>query len=336
MNNSIFIIAEIAQAHDGSLGILHSYIDAVAKTGVNAIKFQTHIAEAESSEFEPFRINFSYVDKTRYEYWKRMEFTEEQWIGIKKHCDEVGLEFISSPFSIAAVELLERLDVKRYKIASGEVGNNLMLDIIGKTGKPVLLSSGMSSFGEIDHAVDLLKRHRIPVSILQCTTAYPVKPEALGLNVITELLERYQLPVGLSDHSGTIYPSLAAITLGASIIEVHATFHKDMFGPDSKASLTVSDLSSLVEGVRFIEKALAYPLVKDNNQQYAEMKKIFGKSLAVNKDLEAGHTIVIEDLETKKPAGIGISASDYKKVLGKSLKNPLKKYSFLNNEDILE
>ncbi len=152
-----FIIAEIGQAHDGSLGILHSYIDAVAELGVDAIKFQTHIADAESSEFEPFRVKFSLQDETRFDYWKRIEFTPEQWGGIKKHCDKVGLEFISSPFSIAAVELLEILEVKRYKIASGEVSNFLMLEKIARTGKPVLLSSGMSSYGEIEACIDFFK-----------------------------------------------------------------------------------------------------------------------------------------------------------------------------------
>lgn len=115
----LFLIAEIAQAHEGSLGIAHSYIDALAETGVNAVKFQTHIAEAESSAFEPFRIKFSYEDATRYDYWKRMEFTPAQWDGLREHCDRAGLEFISSPFSLAAVDLLETVGVKRYKIGSG-------------------------------------------------------------------------------------------------------------------------------------------------------------------------------------------------------------------------
>ena len=135
MKKNLFIIAEIAQAHDGSLGLLHSYIDALAETGVDAVKFQTHIAAAESSEFEQFRVPFSYVDKTRFDYWKRMEFTAEQWGGIKQHCENRGVEFISSPFSIAAVELLEKLNVKRYKIGSGEVSNTLLLDRIAPNKK---------------------------------------------------------------------------------------------------------------------------------------------------------------------------------------------------------
>ncbi|WP_132052509.1 N-acetylneuraminate synthase family protein [Pseudocnuella soli] len=334
MKDHTLIIAEIAQAHEGSLGILHSYIDAVAKTGVNAIKFQTHIADAESSQEEPFRVNFSYVDKTRFDYWKRMEFNEDQWVGIKQHCDEVGLEFISSPFSIAAVELLERLGMTRYKIASGEVANLLMLDKIGKTGKPVLLSSGMSSYDEIDAALSFFQKYENPLSILQCTTAYPVPAESLGLNVIKELQSRYNLPVGLSDHSGTIYPSIAAVTLGATIIEVHATFHKEIFGPDTKASLTLSQLTDLVEGVRFIERALANPVRKNENSHYKEVKKIFGKSLAVNKDIDAGHVLNLDDLESKKPAGCGVPASEFESVIGKAVNKALKKYSFLTKGDL--
>ena len=119
------LIAEIGQAHDGSLGIAHSYIDALANTGVSTIKFQMHIAEAESSIYEPFRVNFSYEDKTRYDYWKRMQFSIEQWSELKRHCEDKGLEFLVSPFSLAAVEILEKLDIKRYKIGSGEVNNNL-------------------------------------------------------------------------------------------------------------------------------------------------------------------------------------------------------------------
>ena len=187
----VFIIAEIAQAHDGSLGLLHSYIDAVSKAGVDAIKFQTHIAEAESSVHEPFRVNFSYEDKTRFDYWKRMEFTLDQWKEIKKHCDEVGLEFMSSPFSNAAVDILEEVGVKRYKIGSGEVNNFLLLEKIAKTNKPIIISSGMSSFEELDRTIDFLKERKVTYSILQCTTSYPTRPEQYGFNVINQLKEKY-------------------------------------------------------------------------------------------------------------------------------------------------
>lgn len=331
---SVFIIAEIAQAHDGSLGILHSYIDAVSKTGANAVKFQTHIAHAESSEFEPFRVKFSKQDNTRFDYWKRMEFSREQWKGIKEHCDEVGLEFMSSPFSIEAVELLEALGMKRYKIASGEMQNFLMLDRICRTGKPIILSSGMSSYEEIERTIGFVSQYGNDVTLLQCTTSYPVPPESIGLNNLSEYTKRFNVPVGLSDHSGTIYPSLAAVTLGASMIEVHVTFSKDIFGPDTKASLTFDEMKMLVDGSKFISTALQNPVNKTDNSEFNEIQKIFGKTLSVRKDLKKGDIIMLEDLESKKPAGMGIPASHYAEVVGKKLIKNVDRGSFLNNIDL--
>lgn len=331
-----YIIAEIGQAHEGSLGILHSYIDALAQTGVDAIKFQTHIAQAESSSFEPFRVKFSYEDDTRYDYWQRMEFTFEQWMGIKEHCDKVGLEFISSPFSNMAVDWLEKLDVKKYKIGSGEVSNFLMLEKIAKTGKEIILSSGMSSFKELDDTINFLKPFGNNLSILQCTTKYPTSASDIGLNVISELKERYGLPVGLSDHSSTIYPSLSAVSLGAEILEFHVVFDKNMFGPDSKSSLTINEVKQLVEGVRFIEKSLTNKIDKTDNSKFIELKKIFEKSLAVNKEMKKGDLINFDDLEAKKPFGKGISAKDYKKVIGKRINKDKNRWDFLLEEDLSE
>lgn len=330
------IIAEIGQAHEGSLGIAHSYIDAVAKRGVNAIKFQTHIAEAESSIHEPFRVKFSYEDETRFDYWQRMEFTEEQWVGIKEHCDAVGIEFLSSPFSLAAVELLERIGVKRYKIGSGEVSNHLMLERIAQTGKPILLSSGMSSFAEIDAALKVINEYSSPVSVFQCTTSYPTQPENWGLNVISDLITRYDYPIGFSDHSGDIYACLFAAAHGARLFEFHVVFDKEMFGPDAKSSLDLNQLESLVNGLRQFELSLNHKINKDNNEHFADLKAIFEKSLAVNKDLQAGHILSLADLEAKKPKGFGIDADQFNDLIGKELKRPLKQWDFLNRSDINE
>lgn len=333
--SKVCLIAEIGQAHDGSLGILHSYIDAVAGTGVDAIKFQTHIAEAESSAAEPFRVNFSYEDATRFDYWQRMSFTAEQWQGIKEHCDAVGLEFMSSPFSVAAVELLEKLGVQRYKIGSGEVTNFLMLERIAQTGKPILLSSGMSSFAELDAAVAFLKPYGNKLSIFQCTTAYPTSATNVGLNVLGEMQQRYpELPVGFSDHSGNIYSALAAATLGAQLLEFHVVFDKRMFGPDAKASLTIDEAAQLAEGVRYIETALQHPIDKTDTSAFIELKAIFEKSLAVNKPLPAGHTLTLADLESKKPSGQGIPASSYREVIGKKLTTNLEAWAFLQPQHL--
>jgi N-acetylneuraminate synthase len=335
MNQKPYLIAEIAQAHDGSLGILHSYIDAVAKTGVQAIKFQMHIAAAESSIQEPFRIQFSREDATRYDYWKRMEFTLAQWAGIKQHCDEVKLDFICSPFSNLAVDWLEEIGIHSYKIGSGEVNNFLLLEKIAQTDKPVIISSGMSSFEELDKTVEFLKQRKVDFSILQCTTAYPTKPEQYGFNIISELKQRYKVPVGFSDHSAKIATGIAAVALGAEILEFHVVFHRDMFGPDAKASLTLEETKLLVEAVNEIYIANSNPIDKNTNESFGELKAIFEKSLAINKDLPQGHLITFDDLESKKPKGYGISATDFEKVIGRTLKNPKSQWDFLNGEDLV-
>lgn len=334
--NSPYIIAEIGQAHEGSLGILHSYIDALATTGVDAIKFQMHIAEAESSIHEPFRVQFSLEDKTRFDYWKRMGFSLEQWKGIKQHCDAVGLDFICSPFSNLAVDWLEEIGVTQYKIGSGEVTNFLILEKIAWTGKPVMLSSGMSSYAELDKTVAFLKERKVHFSILQCTTAYPTQPEQYGLNVIQELKDKYDVRVGFSDHSARMETCIAATALGAAILEFHVVFDRQLFGPDSKSSLTLSETKELVVAVRTIATALSNPIAKNNTDAFSSLKQIFEKSLAVNKDLPENHILTFEDLEAKKPKGFGIDASGFQEVIGKKLKNNLKQWDFLNVKDFLE
>jgi N-acetylneuraminate synthase len=328
------IIAEIGQSHEGSLGMAHAYIEALSKTGVDIVKFQTHIAEAESSIYEPFRIKFSKQDASRYDYWKRMEFDLNQWKGLKKHCDDVGLEFMSSPFSNAAVDILEEVGVKRYKIGSGEITNLLLLERIAETKKPVILSSGMSSFAELDEAVKLLVSKNIEVSILQCTTAYPTAPEQYGFNVIKELQDRYKVKVGFSDHSSKIETSIAAAALGAEIFEFHAIFDRQQFGPDVSASLTINEISVLVKAIKNIKIAMISPIDKNDISNFSELKTIFEKSLAINKSLPKGHTIRFSDLEAKKPSKKGIPASNYKEIIGKTLKKDMNAWDFINYLDL--
>jgi N-acetylneuraminate synthase len=329
-----YLIAEIAQAHDGSLGILHSYIDAVAQTGVQAIKFQTHIAAAESSEYEPFRVKFSRADATRYDYWKRMELTEAQWQDVAAHCRAVGLDFISSPFSVAAVHLLEAAGVQRYKVGSGEITNLLLLDTLAQTGKPIIISSGMSSWHELDTAVDFLRQRGATPAVLQCTTAYPTQPSEWALTQIAVMKQRYQTTVGYSDHSGTPVACLAAAALGAEILEFHAVFDKRMFGPDAKASLTIDEIAWLAAGVKMIAAGMQPNTLKDDASRFDELKTMFGKSLAVNKDLPAGHQLQLSDLESKKPAGKGLPAAQYASVIGRRLRHSLRQWSFLNETDL--
>ena len=329
-----YVIAEVAQAHDGSLGTAHAYIDAAAKAGADAIKFQTHIAAAESTPGEPWRVKFSKQDDSRYEYWQRMEFTEPQWQGLREHADECGIGFLSSPFSVEAVELLSRVGVPAWKVASGEVGNVPLLEKMAATGLPVILSTGMNPLNEIDAAVDTIRKLGAPLAVLQCTTAYPCPPEKIGLNVMSELRQRYQCPVGLSDHSGTIFAGLAAATRGANILELHLTFSRESFGPDVPASVTTAELRQLVEGIRFIERMNGSPVDKDSMaQSLTDLRTMFGKSVVARTDLAAGTRLRPEHLTTKKP-GTGISPARYHELIDRRLKRAITANTMLQDEDL--
>jgi N-acetylneuraminate synthase len=329
------IVAEVAQAHDGSLGTAHAFIDAIADSGADAVKFQTHIAAAESTLGEPWRVKFSSQDKTRFDYWKRMEFTEEQWHGLKRHAVERELLFLSSPFSSEAVELLNRVGVTAWKIPSGETANAPMLDQILATELPVILSTGMSSFEEIDVAVAHIQSAGVPLTVLQCTTAYPCPPEKIGLNLIDEFRERYGCAVGLSDHSGTIWPGLAAAARRIDMLEVHVVFSREMFGPDVSASVTTKDLCRLVEGIRFIEKMNTHPVDKEwMAKDMEELRRTFTKSIVARQELAGGTVLRAEHLALKKP-GTGIPAARLKELVGCRLKRPVKTNEMIT-EDILD
>jgi N,N'-diacetyllegionaminate synthase len=329
-----FLIGEVAQAHDGSLGMAHAYIDAIARSGADAVKFQTHIAAAESTPGEPWRVKFSKQDATRYEYWQRMEFTEAQWLGLRQHADECRIQFISSPFSLEAARLLERVGMPVWKVASGEFNNTPLLDFMASTGKPVLLSCGMSRLEEIDAAVAFFQSRKVPVTVLQCTSSYPCPPEKVGLNMLSEFRSRYGCQVGLSDHSGTIYPSLAAATLGASAIEVHVTLSREAFGPDVSSSLTTPELRQLVDGVRFIERMMTSPMDKDAEADaMASMRKLFTKSVVVLSPLPAGAVLKAADLGLRKP-GTGMPADRMPELIGARLNRAVEAGQILTEADV--
>jgi N-acetylneuraminate synthase len=328
------IIGEVALTHDGSLGLAHAFIDAIANAGADAVKFQTHIASAESTPAEPFRVKFSRQDKTRYDYWKRMEFTEDGWRGLAEHARERGILFLSSPFSIEAVELLDRLGMPVWKIASGETSNAMLLERILDTRKPVLLSTGMSPIEEIDAAVARVRARKVEVGVFQCTTAYPCPAEKVGLNLIPFYRDRYACWIGLSDHSATIYPGLAAATMGIDMLEVHVALSREMFGPDVIASVTTHELRQLVDGIRFIERMKAHPLDKDASaEETAALRKLFTRSLVASADLPAGTVIAREHVAIKKP-GTGLAPDRLDEILGRRLKRAVAADQLLAADDI--
>jgi N,N'-diacetyllegionaminate synthase len=328
------VIGEVALSHDGSLGLAHAFVDAIADAGADAVKFQTHIAAAESTPAEPFRVKFSRQDASRYDYWRRVEFSEDEWRGLAEHCAQRSVLFVSSPFSIEAVDLLERVGQPFWKIASGEVSNTALLDRVLDTGAPVVLSSGLSPLAETDAAAARVQARGRPLGVMQCTTAYPCPPERVGLNLVPTFRERYKCWVGLSDHSATIYPGLAGAALGLDLLEVHVALSREMFGPDVAASVTTGELRQLVDGVRFIETMRAHPVDKDAAARDAEpLRRLFTRSVVARRALAAGSVLAAADLAIKKP-GTGLPPARLPDLIGRTLRRAVDADQLLAADDV--
>jgi N,N'-diacetyllegionaminate synthase len=308
----VAIIAEIGSVHDGSFGNAMKAIEAAAGCGATIVKFQTHISEAETLRNAPMPPYFK--GEPRYEYFKRTGFSLIQWKQLFAHCKECGVDFLSSPFSLEAVDLLEEVGAPAYKIPSGEVTNLPLMEKIAATGKTVYLSSGMSNWEEIDAAVAALKKGG-PLIVMQCSSAYPCPADKVGLNIMVEMASRYRVPVGYSDHTLGIAASVAAVALGAVVVEKHFTFSKLMYGSDARNSMEPEDFKKYCAEVREAADIMANPVNKDDLAPYKDMKGIFEKSIVAARALKAGTVLVREDLAFKKP-GDGISAARWKEVIG--------------------
>ena len=329
---SCFVAAEVGSVHDGSYGNARQLVRVAAQCGANAIKFQTHIASAETLPNAPTPPYFA--GEPRYEYFERTAFTAEQWCELKGYCDEHGIEFVSSPFCEEAVELLERVGVRRYKIASGETTNLPLLELIAQTRKPVLLSSGMSSWAELDEAVNTILTYHGSLAVLQCTSAYPCCPEDVGLNVMLAMRDRYGLPVGLSDHTLEPFASLGAVALGAAVVEKHLTFSRLMYGSDAAHAMEPDEFTALVKGIRAIGTMLAHPVDKNAMaERLRDMKGIFEKSVASLTDIPAGAVITADMVGMKKP-GTGIPARKLRDVIGRRVRRDVVKDTLLREEDL--
>ena len=312
-----FVIAEVAQSHEGSLGNAFAFVDVAKACGVDAIKFQTHIADQESTANDQWRIKFSEQDVSRYDYWKRMEFTKDQWFKLKSYCDSQEIIFLSSPFSAMAFRWLEEMDVPAWKLASGEVHNAQMLELLVKSKKPVIMSSGLSTVKETHKIAQGLMDKGLDVAVLHCTTQYPTQAGSVGMNVMEGFRDTLSCPVGLSDHSGEIFPSIVATYEGASIIEVHLTLHEQMFGPDVSSSLNPQQLCDLVKGCAFSWVMRGNPVNKSRQLEgLVKERTIFGRSLVAARQLEAGAIIGEDDLCYKKPGG-GLTFEQRDSLIGK-------------------
>ena len=316
-----FVIAEIGMNHDGSLGNAMRLIEEAKNAGVNAVKFQLHISEEESLKNAPKPPYFKREE--RFEYFRRTGFTNNQWKKLKDLTHELGMYFIVSPFSHKAVEILEEINIDAFKIASGETTNIPLLEFIETKNKPVLVSTGMSNWEEIQNAIGALKKNIIV--LFQCSSQYPCLANNVGLNVITEMSEKFkEIVIGYSDHTLSNNSSIGAFIAGAKVFEKHFTLSKKMYGADARFSFEPKEMADYVSGIKFISDVLKSPIDKDNLIKYKEMKKIFEKSIVARNDLLKGHILKYEDLDFKKP-GDGVRADKYKEIIGKKLNKNLQK-----------
>ncbi|MHB8353801.1 MAG: N-acetylneuraminate synthase family protein [Burkholderiales bacterium] len=333
--NRPFIIAEVAQSHEGSLGLAFSFIDVAKECGADAIKFQTHIASEESTPAEPWRVRFSRQDASRYDYWKRMEFTLDQWHELKVYADSRDIVFLSSPFSVQACQWLEEIGMPAWKIASGEAHNPQLLQWVLATGKPVILSSGLSAPAETIALAHTIRNQGVAVAVLHSTPMYPTAAEDVGLNLIDMFSHALpDIPVGLSDHSGVPFPGIVASYMGASIIEVHFTLHRKMFGPDVSASLTPDGLAALVEGSRFAWRMRHHSV--DKIQQlsgFSTERTIFSRSLYTTREIAAGEQITAADVAYKKPGG-GLTYDHLEHIVGHRARQALPNHHPLRLDDV--
>jgi len=269
-SNPTRIVGEIGNQHDGSLGDACRMTEAIASAGADAVKYQLHLADYESTEAErwPARFDFHPQDKSRQAFWRRIQFDIGQWRTLTQTAREAGLEVIVSVFCIEAVAWAEKL-ADRIKIPSGQVTDLALVEAVGKVGLPVVLSSGFATEDEIDKAIDYLgSPTREDIHVLQCTTEYPCPPERIGLNLVDRYSRNLAFLGGLSDHSGTIAAGIAAAALNASMVEVHVCWHKRQFGPDVSSALTIDELAELCRGVRFVNKARMFRVDKDVMAEY--------------------------------------------------------------------
>lgn len=330
-NEPVFVIAEAGINHNGSLLIAKKLVNAAKKAGANCFKIQTHITEEEMTKTKilPGKIS----KKPLWDIIKNCELTEKEEVKINEYCKEKKILFLSTPFSIPAVDRLEKIGMPAYKIGSGELTNLPFLKHISKTKKPVILSTGMSNMEEIKSTVKLFKKSKIPLAILQTTSEYPCNYEDVNLGVIDNYKKLFNIPVGISDHSLGIYTALGAVAKGASIVEKHITLNKNMPGPDQKLSLEPNELLELVKGCKAIKLALGNS--KKILKKELPILRFARESVVTLKEITKGEKFSEKNLTTKRPNTGEIPAKNFYKIIGMNAAKNIPKNTQLKNRDII-
>ena len=314
------IIAEAGVNHNGSLDIAKKLIDVAYEAGADFVKFQTFNADDLLTKETP-KAEYQKKDladnESQYEMIKKLELSEEDHIALISYCDRIGIKFLSTAFDISSIDLLIKLDIPLFKIPSGEITNLPYLRRIGKTGKPIVMSTGMANLSEVDDALSVLLdagARKEEIIILHCSSDYPTPVKDVNLNAMITLREKFGVRSGYSDHTEGIEVSIAAATLGASLVEKHFTLDNKMEGPDHKASLDPVELKKMIYCIRNIETALGGGMKAPNERELRNVN-IVRKSIVAKNFIKKGDTFSEKNITTKRP-GDGISPMKWDDIIG--------------------
>ena len=334
--NPCFIIAEAGVNHNGSVELALDLVDVAAEAGADAVKFQTFHTErvvSEQARQANYQRSNTGIDEPQYEMICRLQLDDSAFAAISMHCHERGIMFLSSPFDTESVDLLDSLGVPAFKVGSGELTHPALLTHIASKGKPVLLSTGMASLLEVSNALDVITFSGAPpVALLHCVSNYPTDPIDCNLEATRTMRAAFAVPVGWSDHTLGIHVSLAAVALGAELIEKHFTLDRTLPGPDHRASLEPDELRDLVRQIRDVENALGdgEKTPRDSERNTADVAR---RSLHASRDIHAGHRIAADDLTALRP-GTGIPADRFDEIVGRHALNRVPAGAMIRESDL--
>jgi N,N'-diacetyllegionaminate synthase len=333
---SVFIIAEAGVNHNGSMDLALKLVDAAKESGADAVKFQTFQAEllaTRSAHKAAYQERTTPDAESQFEMLRRLELDAAAHDKILQHCRKVGIQFLSSPFDEQSADLLESLDVPLFKVPSGEITNLPFLEHLARKRRPLIVSTGMSTLGEVEAAVHVMQAAgATELTLLHCVTEYPAPYDQINLRAMQTLRTAFGLPVGYSDHTPGIEIAIAATALGAEVIEKHFTLDRSLPGPDHAASLEPDELAEMIRSIRHVSAALGNGIKAPAACEVPNIS-VARKSVVAARELCSGHQLASEDLVIKRP-GNGISPSLLPALIGRTLRSPLLKDQVICWDDV--
>lgn len=334
MNESVYIIAEAGVNHNGDLNLAKKLISVAAKSGANAVKFQTFKTESLVSKIASkadYQKNNTNATETQYEMIKKLELSENDHYQLIDHSKRNNIQFLSSPFDLESIDFLNKIGLEIFKIPSGEINNLPYLRKIGKLKKKVVLSTGMSTLPEIEFALNVLTNSgtkKDSITVLHCNTEYPTPFNDVNLNAMITIRDTFKVKIGYSDHTPGIEIPIAAVALGAKVIEKHFTISKQLDGPDHKASIEPDELTAMIQSIRNVEKALGNG-IKQPSESEKKNINIARKSIVAAKPIKEGETFTENNITVKRP-GNGINPSQWDEIIGKKAKKNFDPEDFIS------